>query len=189
MRIKVHYDTSYVTSNATGLYTEIQLRGNSLYDPEVTIGGSQPYSFAAWSAFYRKYRVHGSSVRVTAYPTGGTIIANTTQIILLPTSNSSDASGVAVDVVTQMPYAKNSISNAFKGQSTLSSYMSTRKMFGIDKPQFGREVYEGFVSGDPTTQWYWNILAGPITSGQVTAMVYKVRITYYAELYERKVTP
>lgn len=189
MRVKLHYDTSYVTTNAASLYTVIQLRGNSLYDPETILGGANPYSFDAWSNFYNKYRVYGSAVRVTTYPTGTTNLSTTQQLIVVPTANSSDALTATIDVATQMPYSKNNISNLYKGPATISSYMSTRKIHGIDKAQFGREYFEAQVTSNPTRMWFWNILNGPIVSGETCQNVYKIRITYYAEFYDRKVTP
>lgn len=57
------YPAQYLVS-ATSMTTLIQIRLNSLYDPDVALGGTSATGFAKLMAFYSKYSVIGARVKL-----------------------------------------------------------------------------------------------------------------------------
>lgn len=67
----VYVDNVTIDVPSTGLYTFHSFRVNSIYDPDSTGFGHQPYGHDELAKLYKRYRVTGSKITVTAMPGAG----------------------------------------------------------------------------------------------------------------------
>lgn len=153
-------------------------RGNSLFDPDLTGVGVQPYGFDELikTTMYNTYTVVASKCRVYFYP-GADFTPTRLHCILTPTRASSV--GTDESDIGMMPYGKQVVVNMQDGQKDfkVANYSSTRNMFR--NIQTLDTNFQGNSSGNPTNQWYWNVFFR--RDGSSTGSVYfDVKITYYA---------
>lgn len=65
--VKMRYSTTLSLTPVLGsTYQEYNFRANSVYDPDQTGGGHQPYSYDQWAFFYPTWSVIGSKIKWTA---------------------------------------------------------------------------------------------------------------------------
>lgn len=183
-RLKYTAGISLTSSGVAGSYV---FRGNSIFDPDLTAGGSQPTGMDEWANFYSSYRVIGSSVKLVARSgqsdpaTDFTLLCVQAGLDTITDSNYADMVGD--------PYTRSRmIAPTTAGyDSTLSHYMTTRKMFGLSKGQDKDADYQAAVTANPAKVWYWHLLSDDILSGAVDQNVKVfVTITYYVEFMNRK---
>lgn len=63
-RTSHRYIQSNVSTAATGSLAQYQFRANSLFDPDLTGTGHQPYGFDQWKTYYATYMVTSSRITV-----------------------------------------------------------------------------------------------------------------------------
>lgn len=68
MKVKLRYVDSFPLTSTTGGITSTTFRMNSLFDPDFTYTGHQPYGFDQWAALYTTYVVLGSKLTTTWSP-------------------------------------------------------------------------------------------------------------------------
>lgn len=159
---------------------EYVFRGNSLFDPDFTGGGTQPLGFDQWANFYSKYRVNGSKITVLAVNTSS---ANNMFISLIPSLISTGVTTTADAIST--PYSRYSFMSVLSSQpkTVLKSYMTTGKLSGQNVRY--EDNYEAAMGANPVNVWYWIIDAQ--SNNGVSNLQYQiiVIITYYCTLFER----
>jgi hypothetical protein len=63
-RVVLKYNDFFSLSSSAGVAT-CNFSGNSLYDPDITFTGHQPYYYDRYSALYQYYTVIGSRTKFT----------------------------------------------------------------------------------------------------------------------------
>lgn len=194
MMVKMKYSSKItLAQSAAGVSVFQFFSGNSLYDPDVTGVGGQPEGYDQWSSFYNRYRVYGSKCRVQFTTVGNTNPLQNYEVVLAPvtintgyTTPSDARSG---------PYNKWSLLGLGANLPTLTSYMSTAKIFGQNKVTIKSDAQYTGTTGNigtgsnPLTQWFWEVLINsvdPLAQGTVYCYV---TLTYYAELFDRTDLP
>lgn len=168
------------TTNALQVYS---FRGNSVYDPDVAIGGTQPAGFDQLMSLYYNFRVHGSKIRVE-YINGRT--GQTPPIALVPVNSAAIPGYSDIDQIGEDPYSKSaimSVAGGSKDRYVIKSYMTTKKFFGYKS--INQETdFVGSATLNPNIQFYWNIYAASYDVNNVSIEI-RVTVTYFVEFFNR----
>lgn len=190
--VKLVFSETLSYTSSSGAVTENIFRGNSLFDPDLTGTGTQPYFFDQWSTMYQNYRVHGSSLRadfsITPFASGAPAACNISGYIV--PNNRATAFGASDQlIIMQQPYVKYRAMTPYTRPLMHKKYISTDKVYGLVKGTTSKEDnLQALTSANPTDQWYWHV--GLWTTDQATssnAVTVNVRIIYYCEFFRRTV--
>lgn len=150
------YHTYY--SNTLGIGTfllDTKIRGNGMFDPEVVIGGSQPFGFDQYSAIYRKFYVKSSEISVIANWNANT----ESNGCLLVWADANPTDPTSIKVATERCIANGGkfkyINNAPTGSTLVKHKAYTKKIL---KSGMDEDNNHGTGSTDPTEQWYWHVV-------------------------------
>lgn len=187
IRVKMAYYASFNASQSSGVAVLQQYRGNSVFDPDYTLTGHQPTSFDQWKAFYGRYRVHGSAIRIISVLPGNSAMSGTNTVgqicIVAP---SIDTGTLAETDIAEMAYSKSKASTYYTPIRELRSYMSSAKILGVSKRSIEDEDDNTApTNAAPLNSWFWNVLV--VQPGLTTTVDYSVtvKLTYYTEMYSR----
>lgn len=179
--IKMKYVT-FVNLNPVGASTDYVFRGNSIFDPDYAMGGTQPLGHDQWAAFYERYLVRASAIKIQVLNNSTTYTGNT----LINLTASEDVVSRTYDEWAAYPYNTNQVLAPVSAGGNgvfLESYMSTRKIFGCTREL--DDVYEAPMGNNPSKQWYWTIQVAAMNGITAPNLTMKVEMTYYVELSER----
>lgn len=158
-------------------------RGNSLFDPNYTGTGHQPLYFDQYSAIYDRYRVMGAKIQIDIINMSGT---SAVYLVL----NSNTQASITTDAPTLLEQTRSTITKiipiAQRIPIRVKMYCSTRKACGLNKKQVFDQDYSALVSADPSQLWYYNWLASSVDNTTALDVYYMVKLTYYAQFYDRK---
>lgn len=179
--VKLKYAQRITLSSTSGAVAENVYRGNSLFDPDLTGTGHQPYFFDQWSTFYGYYTVLGAAVKATYVATGSTVSTCNCRYYLVFDDNS--AAYTNASNALSSPYSRSAFSN-INGESvrTLGMYINSDKIFGLKKNgvQFDSD-YSAAVSANPSFQWFIHVGQQPMDESANNAIFVEVEITYYVK--------
>lgn len=161
-----------------GTYT---FRGNSLFDPDYTSTGHQPYYYDQLSAIYSRYRVFSSRIRAAAMNNVGT---SPVQITVVPASEV-----VALGLTThplEYPRAKGAKLLGVAGYQTtvVTHSATTQAILGLRNKQILDEDFSALTGANPVSIWYWMVSAYDVQAANVSVGV-QVTIEYECEFYDR----
>lgn len=153
-------------------------RGNSLYDPDYTGVGVQPYGFDQYFPdLYDQYNCPASKITVYIRPWE---TLQSVRVFLYPLCHYSSTTDPAdLDMI---PYCKQkyfSSSGDSSGKLKVSHYMSTRRMF----PTSSRDSNEQCnYATNPARQWFWHVGVLFTDSDHETTdyLFFDVKIKYYS---------
>lgn len=187
-KVKLRFTDIGFGSNTTGPVRQVY-RGNSIWDPDVSLGGSTCMGWQAWNQFYLRYRVLGSAIKVVTFTSNSAANRMNINWVAVPVSNTAQLDATVQQSRT-LPYAKVRNSQQGSGVSMIKNYISTAKMKGIpwNTPKI-EEVYSSNMDGNPAQQWFWAITWGPMDGISIINVEFEVEITYYVEFYDRRVLP
>lgn len=185
----VYNDTDFSSTMAFPAYQGHQVwRGNSLFDPDLTGAGVQPYGFdqlcaGAGTAFSR-YRVYAS--KITLYPTlklGGTAVATQIRLVMFPFRAEVNPTYTGVDDLCRLPGSRTLVLRSAdnNGKTKMSLYTSTRRMYP-DIPEDSNLA--AAYTASPTISWCWHLYCDTLQQGAEGLLGYDVKITYYAKLFK-----
>lgn len=174
--VKMKYAEDVFT-NASGLFT---FNLNSVFDPNRTGGGHQPYSFDQLATLYNRYRVISCSWRVTAPSSTGTV-----QLGCIPTNEPITPATFAE--LKENPRTKYVIQHVggnvqlCKGRSYIPS------LVGRTKAQYmADDRYQATVLTDPAELAVLNIMAANNGGVGINAQVLNVLLEYTVEFFDVK---
>lgn len=157
---------------------------NSLYDPDQdNLGGVSALGLYQWSQFYNRYRVYASKISVQARSlnTAQDVCMVVVPSITGPTLNYEDAIARPYSAHTMLPTFA---AGYFK---MLKSYISVRKLAGLSKATMQDQDLSAACNANPTKTTLWQIYFAAINDPTAALnVVYTVKLTYYAEFYDRK---
>jgi len=97
--VKLKYCDNYQLTAATTYSVERVFRLNSLYDPDLTGTGHQPYMHDTLATMWRRYRVHGVKIHVTARNTTAGAADTVAYIRGVQETNTSSTGTVASQLI------------------------------------------------------------------------------------------
>lgn len=187
----IYNDTGFTAVLSTIIYqTQNVFSGNSLYDPDVTGSGVQPYGFdQLCPVFYNNYNVKAS--KITVYPSVApsyvTSFPPYFECLIVPYRTTTLPYNEVEDI-RRMPYCR---SIRFSAQSqgshptSLSSYASTKSILSRE---FANDVSAtGQYDGNPTYRWYWFVIIDTntwIPTANISVK-FDVKIAYYTRLIRK----
>lgn len=186
--VKLRY-TDIFTFDGTTVAARNTFRANSLFDPDYTGTGHQPYYFDQWATMYNNYTVTGCHVRVqfvattASPPTDGSITNSMCAVrwLLDPTAdNSLDTS--------QIGERPDCIVKALSHQGppvVIEMYRAVANTFGVTPVQVLTDAqFTGSVGANPATSNYIAVTCQGSTQGITSnACNIYVTLTYYAQLF------
>lgn len=184
--MKMNFYDSDLLGTGSATLANLTYNGNSVYDPDVTVGITQGYAqgFLNWSNMYFYYRVLGSSIRVKVF--NAQTLGNVTELGVMPSLNSGFTPTASAQLGA-VPYMRNkTIGTASGGHDIvyLKHYMGTDKVWGRKKgtclidDNFAGACGATGTGTDPTNKWFWTLIAANYDSTNVKCRIF-VKITYY----------
>lgn len=185
--IKFKYaDTDFdmSTSIGSGYYTKNVFAGNSLFDPDQTGVGVQPYGFDPMSSLFGAYHVSASKIKVRFYTTESNVYKVVCTVV--PHQDNAldyyDPSDLRV-----ISGAKQHIISSTEGITRghfIQSYCTTARMF---RGTTSKDAdFSALVTSNPTRMWYWHVYVDTTDTASEDSVSMDVQITYYATM--RKTT-
>ena len=156
-------------------------RGNSFYDPDESATGHQPLGFDQYAAFYNKYRVYGTKMKLRIVNNDSTQVdaALLASVGAFPTpTNFTEVCEQPYSVVKQLGTVN---ANA---KAVLKMYMSSSKIFG-DKVKEDLD-YAALVTASPAKVWRYQMYFtnyAPLDAINVSALI---EMEMYGEFFDRK---
>lgn len=195
-RTKLRYSALVRAASPLGVPAAYTFRLNSLYDPDYTGTGAQPYGFDQLSAFYNNYCVTGSSIRVVPLPTqDDTVSRRAVQITVLPSTSSTAPYAASPWTYREVPYNRTRNvylpSNTFFPSSIIKHYMPVHKLAGVSRQRvLSAAGYSSTVSDNPATSLYWHVIAAVFDQSNLSISCdCQVTITYYVNFFGRVLLP
>lgn len=176
------YATSGQVNVAAGGVPEyIRFRANGLYDPEVAVGGHQPYGFDQMMGLFNHFTVLGAKLTVRCANN------NAIPIFLFSTLRGDSSVATTTDALLERPQTQSVLMNV-DGVSELVHKFSAAQFFGKSKTSLiGGADFRGNVAQDPAEQAYFNVGIAPNwTTDDPVVETLHVVIEYYAILTEPK---
>lgn len=179
---KMKYSTNVYTNSTTGQYV---FNLNSLYDPDSTGIGHQPYGYDNLALLYNRYRVISCGWRII-HPIGGF----QGPAIMLACLPNNDASIVYTDAgeMTENPRTKYIIQNPGGSITPLKGKVYIPKLVGRTKAQYmADDHYQATVVSSPVEQALLYLQSfNPATGGVATSIPIQVVLEYTVEFFDVK---
>lgn len=179
---KFDMSTSGAFFSATHVFS-----GNSLYDPDVTGIGVQPYAFdnmVGANAPYNKYIVYASKIRI--YPKITEEDPNVVRAIrwLVVPSRAAVPTYQEFEDLCQMPLARRFAINSIDDcNQKITNYSSTARTLTEARDLSGTQ-YMGDYTSNPNQPWTWFVYTDSYDAQRDVRQVMDVQITYYAKLFK-----
>lgn len=176
MRAVLRYAESVSMDAPAGIAGAYLFRANSIFDPNFTGTGHQPYGHDTYQSIYNHYVVDRAVITVTA---------NSTPVNCSFGVSLTDDSAVSLDF-DQVKETKNTRFAALNGQSapvTLNLSYNKNSMFKHDTDS---SVGAAF-GANPSEQAFFQIWhTGNLPGNNPPALALQVTITYYVSMWEMK---
>lgn len=179
------YGTYITFAPATNSVGAQSYSGNSVFDPDNTGVGSQPYWYDQWSAIYGRYRVVKCRIE-TRIVNNGTVPCD---VVVVPTVGVQTETDIYD--ISEWKYAQRRTVVAPTGGpsvATIVSTMRTNTVFGIQKQAaLIEDAYASDYSTNPPAayRWYWMVFcqtAGGLAT--TPSIIVEVRLHYYVVFFE-----
>lgn len=175
---RLKYSQAFSTSLTSGLMHDQSFNLNSVYDPDYTGSGHQPYGFDTLATIYNKYRVFATKYRVDCINNAGQgrviIITNNTQTSF----NSADAG-----YLMELPRSYTKIWDQTKSISC-GGKVNLPKLTGVTPAVYkASDLYAALTTASPSEQLVLHLCW--LANGSST-LVYSVTLEYYVEFYDPK---
>lgn len=179
-----YYQSDVLTSNLGSIANTV-FRMNSLFDPDFTGTGHQPMYYDRYAALYSNYRVLGSRLSTTFYPThDATAVSNGPYIIGMHKSHLSSSLASSLDAVQEQNDTFSQLIGGGDAYPTLSITFSPE----ID---LGRPALDDVVSSDVLSSPSDIIYATPFFTDRTNATGSTVHlntcIEFTVEFFDLKV--
>lgn len=157
---------------------------SSLFDPNLTGTGHQPRYFDEWAAMFNRYQVLGMKAIVEFIQIDSSASPVSCAIAWSENTNAY----LTTDDLSETKYGKK-VTLQGQGSRTvavLKSYMSAKTIHGNRKGPLQQDDQQALVSANPTDMFFLNI-GHQTVDGTTTTNIYKrVKIIYYARLFDQK---
>jgi len=189
LRVKLVYRENLSYSQTSGDLADQVYRANSLFDPDLTGTGGQPYLFDQWASVYGVYTVIGTGIEVQAM-VGGTNATNC-RVGITPTTTSTAFATTDQELSEERPYSTVRMCQMGAtgiGQTYLKGYISTAKMNGLTQQTVHNDsLWSGLVGGNPSNQWYWHVW-NYVPSANTQSLQLVVKLTFYV-VFRTRISP
>lgn len=169
---------------AAGAANYTKFRLNSLFDPEVALGGGQPYYHDQWSALFARYRVYGCKVEVTlSCSSSSTNLFHPTVVLL----SFADSTPLWSNQITASCSKRAIRRQLIPGQQvvTLKKYYDLAAVAGVSKWEYNNvEVFQALCTADPARTIQCEINFENNDGTATLTVTQTTRLTYYVKYFD-----
>jgi hypothetical protein len=181
-------ETFSFTTGAAGVMGTSQLMSlNSLFDPNITGVGHQPYGFDQLSTWYKRYLVLRARITLVA-TTPGSAADITVAWKLDNPDNFLSMAGQSVDRITEAPMIGTGLVTSSGNSRVFTVNIETLpwQVLGITRAQYLQQqnTYGALISASPSLQPTFEVAAGSLSGAAAEAVVIQIVISYDAEFSE-----
>jgi hypothetical protein len=172
------YGDTLVISGSASQYT---FRANSLFDPDFTSTGHQPFYYDQYISVYEKYRVYAAKICIrvlNSASTPSTVVCIPASQI--PTITSLNQAMESPRAVYTAPLETNNLRH-----QDIQVSASTREILGLTPPQLYDADFAATFSSNPVELWYYALYFAPNTTGGSLNLVVQIRIEFQCEFFDR----
>lgn len=188
-KLRYEQDGSLTVGASGVLGTEQVWNLNSLYDPDSTGAGHQPYGYDALAVAYNRYKVHGVLVDLLLYNCQTIDVIEAAYMVTNP-SNSDSLTGADADAVGERQMGGVLVLQDTGSQRRrVKFYLPMHIAFGTTKIQFKADLDNttAGTGGNPGSIPKFRLAVADPNGGSSGALRYKMKLTYYAQMYQRDV--
>jgi len=186
LRFSVLGSLSSTTSGACG--TEWVFRLNSLYDPDFTYTGHQPYGFDQLAAIYGQYIADRVDIEVIASdPTADGLALCA---VVQPSQASTTVSGKLADQISEQELGAVAYLNNTGAQKVrLVRSFDLATVEGITRAQYNGQlsVYGAAISANPSLSPWLRIALSDMNGVSGSACRVMINLVYHCRFYRRNV--
>jgi len=154
-------------------------RMNSIFDPDFTGGGHQPYGRDQWANFYNRYRVESFSYRITATTNG---VSNTI-LTVTPKNATAIAGNLTEAVETDLAKSKMLVGGPEEIQ-IISGKVNLAKFNGVSMDEYkSDDRFQALMSADPAEVMGLIISSGRADGTSASAFLL-VELWYHVHLFD-----
>lgn len=174
-----------VTNLANGYQDSHLFRGNSIFDPDYTGVGLQPYDYDELTPMYNNYKVFASKICLYVRKIEGSSTHVLKLFLIpyvgvgLPYHDNSDLAEAPFSKQKLLDYGADGSKHTIK----LKGYMTTRKMYSSQG--IGDSGFTAAPTTNPTKLWNWHFYVDNNDRLTECMIQFDVRIKYYCKLAER----
>lgn len=173
---KHKYATTFVLQASNNYAYVMNL--NSLFDPDRSGGGHQPYGRDQLAALYNRYRVFGATYSLSFYNS-----STTAKVAVIPSNEIITLTNVSEAM--ENPMAKWAIQVPGGSQKVIKGYVNLPKLVGATKTQYiTDDRYSAQKDSDPQELLALNVFGANIADTGVDIQV-SIVIQYHCEWYDR----
>ncbi len=177
MRSKLRYSQTLSLDPSGGLPAGNLFRCNSIFDPDYTGIGHQPYGHDTLQSIYNHYRVMNSTITMT--PTNSN--ANTNGIFGITLTDDFNVQG-DYDTIRELKTTKMSTMLPSNGQATVKNFYSGKQVFGQDQ-----QSTQAAYGNNPAEQQYFHCWSeGSSSAADPNSGDFLITITFEIESWELK---
>jgi hypothetical protein len=143
----------------------------------MTLTGHQPMGFDQLAAFYNKYRVTKSAIKVELQRT-----TDAFEYTVTPSLNVSSPGTVGTAMENPFNVYSSVASSVFT--SSIETTISTRKLWGVGN--LTQDNFASLVSADPVNLWYWIINARTFDNATAITVRFNYLVVYTVEFFDRQ---
>ena len=188
--MKFRYVEHFLLDPGTGTCSDYVFRANSMFDPNYTSAGHQPYGFDQWiGVFYNHFVVLGSKASAIFTSPSESVGAGTVLCGIELKDSTSAITGQYASQIMERPRGNFKLmlnSDTSRGAVKVNKKFSAKNFFRV-KDIIGDDVYKGSASTNPSEQSYFHVWAA--AQDQVTniaAINVTLTIDYIVALLEPK---
>lgn len=188
MNVKLTYTQNFVlTTGTAGVFGSSQeFSLNSVYDPDITGTGHQPYGYDSMSSLYKRYKVNGCLMKCTFEDPSDE--SATLGIMVKSPSQSDSISSLTIQQAKERPMCvTRTLMNSGKQQTRINSYFPMATVFGWTKEQFHGDMENttAAVSGSPGSQPKIEFAVAQTRGVSGYSAVVELKLIYFVTFYER----
>jgi len=184
IEVKLKYVALQRIDTTSAFFYDAVFRGNSLFDPDLTLTGHQPLGFDQWKTFYNRYRVLACSAKLNV---DNAAAGPSLWAVFGPSTSSTSYSGDLSDALEQ-PRAKvmGPIEVASRRAHTMKHYMTTSEAMGVTPETVKIEnEYSAATSASPSKIWYWHLSFLSTDQSSDILVNFILELTFYCQMFER----
>lgn len=178
--VTMKYSQFISVTTASGVYNETAFRMNSIFDPDFTGGGHQPYGYDAYATFYNKYRVLKMKYKIV----GQLSSAAVSVLTVLPNNNTTASAGNA-ELAAESTYGKFGLLSGVGAEPvTIKGSIDLARFNGRTKQAYhADDLFEAIYNQSPSEIMTLHVGIGGATA-TTTTLLGIVEIWYTVELFD-----
>lgn len=169
------YSTTFTLGTLQPLY---RMNLNSLYDPDQTGTGHQPYGFDQMAALFNRYRVYGVSYKVQGYQ-----FNNPIRFGCVATNDTASPTNMAT--LIEYPRSKSAIQVNGGSTAVITGYVNLPSLTGRTKAQYmADDRYQAQNNTNPQEALILNVMAQSLSDTALDSCTMLVTLNFHCEWFD-----